>query len=450
MSYASVDWRTDACHDTGTDGRCACFDAGGAVNQGGTLRPDRMKQNKTKQAVKKQKQAVKNKLCLQNKRQYKTDTQCSYCSKVFKAGTYYSVVTEHGATCVRNPKRRRLCCSCGYVTPFYKSLKAHRQRNKCTPLTNDAAGKDAVGGKARVDPQEDGQKESAVSTWSSSSADSDGAEAAQAHEREDRREESAVSTWSSSSVESDGAGAACAVPSATAAQCANARHKIVSNVPLSTLGRNFDLILADPPWCYHGNKAQPGLNGLSRDQYSTMTWEELQRMRGSIHAVAKSPCVMFMWCSGPVIDKSIELMRFWGFDYKTIFINWVKVRRAEVVADLVLEGSGGDVNDALTPVLNTMPLGWWSLPCSEFLLVGVRGSGASLIERTSRPKQVLFAEKTQHSAKPVAVYGLVERMLRNPGSRQCLELFARDGGKESTQNALTSVQSRWTLWGNQA
>jgi N6-adenosine-specific RNA methylase IME4 len=102
-----------------------------------------------------------------------------------------------------------------------------------------------------------------------------------------------------------------------------------------------------------------------------------------------------MWTSSPHLEQSIELMKAWGFEYKTIAFIWDKQK--------------------------TNP-GYYTLSRCEICLVGKRGLFPA--NRGSRKEQQFLSEmRREHSQKPDEVRLRIERMF--PNSKK-LELFARE------------------------
>lgn len=164
----------------------------------------------------------------------------------------------------------------------------------------------------------------------------------------------------------------------------------------------FQLIVCDPPWQYKKTAGQ----GIARDQYGTMSDDKLMRL--SVQDLAADDCMFLMWATAPKMDSALRVMAAWGFQYKTVFLVWVKTTK-----------------DGTTPLLG---LGHYTRSCCEMLLLGTRGSPASW--RASRSlSQLLVAPRGRHSAKPAKQ--LRERLGVYFGTRRYekmkkLELFARE------------------------
>ena len=160
----------------------------------------------------------------------------------------------------------------------------------------------------------------------------------------------------------------------------------------------YNVILVDPPWQYDFSGTK---NRDIENHYPTMTMDELKEM--SLPAMEDS--VMFMWATAPKLEEAIELLKVWGFAYKTCAV-WDKEK---------------------------IGMGYWFRGQHELLLVGVRGQ-VSPPAPENRLSSVIREKRTEHSKKPVCVYDMIEKML--PGGLY-LEMFARN------------TRDGWGSWGNQ-
>lgn len=150
----------------------------------------------------------------------------------------------------------------------------------------------------------------------------------------------------------------------------------------------YRVIYADPPWQYQDKRA-PGNGGADR-HYPTMALEEICNL--PVKSLAEENAVLFLWATTPLIQEGLDVMKAWGFTYKTLF-TWDKK-----------QGFFGHYNAV----------------GQEFLLLGIRGS--CLPDSSKRPYSVIREQKGRHSEKPKSFRGLIESMYKY-GNK--LELFAR-------------------------
>jgi N6-adenosine-specific RNA methylase IME4/ParB-like chromosome segregation protein Spo0J len=168
----------------------------------------------------------------------------------------------------------------------------------------------------------------------------------------------------------------------------------------------FRVIYADPPWKYGDERG--GLEGYSDSaaaaQYPTMPLADICAM--NVKSMTAPDSVLFLWATFPLLPDAIEVVRAWGFTYKTAFV-WDKQR-----------ANMGNYHNA----------------CAELLIIATRGSCTPEID--TRPPQVQAIARGKHSAKPEHFRELVDSMYPT-GPR--IELFRRGEAPEG-----------WIVWGNEA
>jgi len=183
-------------------------------------------------------------------------------------------------------------------------------------------------------------------------------------------------------------------------------HPLLLGVPSGS----FAVIMADPPFRYERRVG----SGVADNHYMTMSDDELRAL--PVGKIASKTCLLLLWCSGPTMTRAAALCEAWGFTYKTVAFVWIKTnKRAEP---------------------QSIGLGHYTRPGSEFMLVATKGRGASLIKE--RPDQVFAAPRTGHSEKPSEMRSLVDTMTGGDSEMRKLELFSR-----------TRADTRWSVWGDQ-
>jgi site-specific DNA-methyltransferase (adenine-specific) len=154
----------------------------------------------------------------------------------------------------------------------------------------------------------------------------------------------------------------------------------------------YQLIYSDCPWWYSDRqKHRP-------ETYQRMRPRELRAMGPALQRLAADDAALLLWATGPKMLEATHLFASWGFAYKTVAFVWCKSTN---------DGEGER---------NTQ--GHYSLPSSEYVLLGTRGSPAVC----GHPKQVHREPPTEHSAKPPLFRNLAVEMF---GPVPRLELFAR-------------------------
>lgn len=173
------------------------------------------------------------------------------------------------------------------------------------------------------------------------------------------------------------------------------------NAPLGQIAERYPVIYADPPWRYEYIETE---SRAIENQYPTMTLDEIKAL--DLDSIALDDCVLFMWATSPKLAEAFEVLRAWGFEYRTCAV-WDKQK---------------------------IGMGYYFRQQHELLLVAVRGQPMTPAP-ANRPSSVLSFPRGEHSAKPVEVYELIEAMYPELPK---LEMFCR------------SPRDGWGAWGNQA
>jgi len=170
----------------------------------------------------------------------------------------------------------------------------------------------------------------------------------------------------------------------------------------------FGTILADPPWRFANRtgKMAPEHKRLSR--YPTMSFQEIMEL--PIAQLALPQSHLYLWIPNALILEGLEVMRRWGFTYKTNVV-WYKIRK-----DGGPDGRG---------------VGFYFRNVTEVVLFGVRGHLRTL-QAGRRQVNIILSRKREHSRKPDELYPIIEACSPGP----YLELFARH------------KRQGWQQWGN--
>ena len=178
------------------------------------------------------------------------------------------------------------------------------------------------------------------------------------------------------------------------------------NAPPLPSGK-YRIFYADPPWSY-GNSGVIGPTdnyGHVHRHYPSMSIAELCAMGPAVRDMAEDNAVLFMWVTSPLLEECFDVIRAWGFKYKTSFV-WDKVRHN---------------------------FGHYNSVRHELLLVCTRGSCTPDNLKLYDSVQTIERSDT-HSEKPGEFRDMIEELYEYGGR---IELFARvntDG---------------WEAWGNE-
>ena len=178
----------------------------------------------------------------------------------------------------------------------------------------------------------------------------------------------------------------------------------------SVPNKGFGAILADPPWRFTNRTGKMTPEHKRLNRYGTLSLEDIKEIPVSL--VAGENSHLYLWVPNALLQEGLEVMKAWGFKYKTNII-WHKIRK-----DGGPDGRG---------------VGFYFRNTTEIILFGIRGR-----LRTLKPGRtqvnIIKSQKQEHSRKPDSQYNLVESCSPGP----FLELFAR------------GTRKNWTAFGNQA
>ena len=165
--------------------------------------------------------------------------------------------------------------------------------------------------------------------------------------------------------------------------------------------KKYQIIYADPPWEMQG--------GVYNPEYPTMKTVDICNL--PVRLLADTNSALFLWVLNSRLQDGLDVMRSWGFSYKTIAFCWVKTSKK-------------------TGMPNCR-VGTFTLGGIEICLLGLKGK---LKREMLNIRQVLMQPRARHSEKPekirsdiVSLYGDLPR----------IELFAR----QKTEG--------WDVWGNE-
>lgn len=179
--------------------------------------------------------------------------------------------------------------------------------------------------------------------------------------------------------------------------------------------------LLDPPWPERGggkikrgaDKHYPLLSTM--DMARVISTSPLWTPAENAHA--------YCWVTDNYLREGLNLLADLGFRYVRTWV-WVKLR-VDVDARSAKDRSLADDM--------AFGLGQYARGQHELLLFGVRGDGTKVRTERRDIGSVILGPRGRHSAKPPAVYELIEARSRGPYA----EFFAR------------STRPGWSSWGNE-
>ena len=132
-----------------------------------------------------------------------------------------------------------------------------------------------------------------------------------------------------------------------------------------------------------------------------------------VQDVADDKCHLYLWIPNALLPSGLEVMKSWGFEYKSNLI-WEKIRK---------DGKP-----------DKRGVGFYFRNVTEILLFGVKGDHNRTLDPGRSQVNLIRSIKREHSRKPDEFVNLIERCSPGP----YLEMFARGNRKN------------WDMWGNQA
>jgi N6-adenosine-specific RNA methylase IME4 len=178
--------------------------------------------------------------------------------------------------------------------------------------------------------------------------------------------------------------------------------------------KKYNVIYADPAWSYNNKKTGGSMDSGAGAKYSTMTLQEIKDM--PVKDLTQDNSICFIWATVPLMDEGIEVLKAWGFTYKT-FITWEK-----------------------TGILG---MGHWLRVQTEHILIGVKGE----VKPFGHQEKNIYRHRIcEHSAKPHFFRELVMKLAsKSFDNCERLELFAR-----SRKGMFSDYEYEgWDVWGNQ-
>lgn len=170
--------------------------------------------------------------------------------------------------------------------------------------------------------------------------------------------------------------------------------------------KKYKVIYADPPWKYERNKVQ----GAAENHYSTMSIDELCSL--PVANLTDKDCVLFLWTTFPQLSEALQLIKAWGFKYKTVAFVWLKQNKK---SPSWFYG-----------------LGYWTRGNAEICLLATKGKPK---RKSPAVYQFIISPIERHSKKPDEARQKIVQLM---GDVPRIELFARQ------------ASPGWDVWGNEA
>ena len=183
------------------------------------------------------------------------------------------------------------------------------------------------------------------------------------------------------------------------------REAAVATAILALPDERYGVIYADPEWRFEPYSRETGMSRAADNHYPTSPLEVIKAR--DVPSIAAPDCALFLWATVPMLPQAFEVMKAWGFAYKSSWV-WVKDRAGT---------------------------GYWNRNRHELLLVGTQGD-IPCPAPGSQWESVIEAPVTRHSAKPDAAAEMIESYFP---SLPKIELNRRGPAREG-----------WSAWGAEA
>ena len=174
--------------------------------------------------------------------------------------------------------------------------------------------------------------------------------------------------------------------------------------------KKYGIIYADPPWSYKDKRDKhPRMCGGAISHYNTMSIEQIKSL--PIKELAADNCMLFLWVTFPNLQEGLDVIKAWGFKYKTLGFSWIKTNKN-----------------------NGKPffgIGYYTKSNCEVCLIGVKGKPIKVSNSVS---SVIISPRQEHSKKPDQIR---DKIVELCGDVPRIELFAR----QKTEG--------WDVWGNE-
>lgn len=134
----------------------------------------------------------------------------------------------------------------------------------------------------------------------------------------------------------------------------------------------YKIIYADPAWRYK-DKALAGNRGAGC-KYDVMSIDDIKNL--PIKEIADKDCILFMWVTMPKLNECFDVIKAWGFEYKTVGFTWVKLNK-----------------NKQTPF---MGMGRWTRANAELCLIATKGKPSRI---SASVRSIVETPIERHSKK---------------------------------------------------
>lgn len=170
----------------------------------------------------------------------------------------------------------------------------------------------------------------------------------------------------------------------------------------------YNIIYADPAWPFD-NYSTKGESRNPNRHYDTLSIDQIKALE--VGHLAAQNCALFLWVTDPLLDKGMEVLKAWGFSYKSVAFTWAKRTKLD---------TGWHMGTGYTTRSNP-----------ETCLLGVMGE---MKRKSAAVRQLIVEPIREHSRKPDRVPDDIVKLY---GDLPRVELFSR------------TARPGWDAWGNE-
>ena len=179
--------------------------------------------------------------------------------------------------------------------------------------------------------------------------------------------------------------------------------------------QDYRVIYADPPWTFR-TYSKKGKGRSAEAHYDCMSLEDIKAL--PVADWAADDALLLLWATDPLLDRAMEVIRDWGFTYKTVGFYWAKLNKGR-----------GQLQFCERDFFTGM--GFWTRANPEPCLLATKGKPKRI---SGAVRKLVIAPRREHSRKPDEVAERIEELSSGP----YLEMFARQ------------ARPGWDNWGAQA
>jgi len=170
--------------------------------------------------------------------------------------------------------------------------------------------------------------------------------------------------------------------------------------------KKYQIIYADPPWKYRGEM----MNSSVIDHYEVINLQDICNIQ--VKEITDNNCILFLWVTMPKLNEFMQVVKAWGFEYKSCAFVWVKMNKKST--DTYFMGQGR-----------------WTRANPELCILATKGKPKRI---SASVRQLITSPIREHSRKPDEIRNRIVELV---GDLPRIELFAR----QKTEG--------WDVWGNE-